>query len=252
MVRRNEVTSHRTAIFAAFRAAKSDLFEDPAHIRILNGICDDFGIPPDVEFDRVAFLARHINKSAPAIADSDILAASVKLGVSVAHVLAVKAVESAGKSFDDKGRPIILFEPHQFYKRTNGRFGVSGYSYPKWGDKPYPTSYDGRWTQLADAAAQDERAALESASWGLFQIMGFHWQSLGYTSVQEMTASMVASEAGQLDAMVRFIDKNGLADELRRCKAGDPETCRSFAMGYNGGGYAKNSYHSKLAKALAL
>lgn len=34
----------RAAIFAAFRAANPGLFDDPAKISILDGICDDFGI----------------------------------------------------------------------------------------------------------------------------------------------------------------------------------------------------------------
>lgn len=37
----------RAAIFAAFRTAKPDIFADPARISILDGICDDFGIPRD-------------------------------------------------------------------------------------------------------------------------------------------------------------------------------------------------------------
>lgn len=34
----------RAAIFAAFRAAKPGIFDDPVKISILDGICDDFGI----------------------------------------------------------------------------------------------------------------------------------------------------------------------------------------------------------------
>lgn len=37
----------RAAIFAAFRAAKPGLFDDPAWIKIVDGICEDAGIPPD-------------------------------------------------------------------------------------------------------------------------------------------------------------------------------------------------------------
>ena len=37
----------RAAIFAAFRAVKPDVFAEPAHITILDGICDDFGIARD-------------------------------------------------------------------------------------------------------------------------------------------------------------------------------------------------------------
>lgn len=37
----------RAGIFAAFRAAKPDVFSDPVRIAILDGICDDFGIARD-------------------------------------------------------------------------------------------------------------------------------------------------------------------------------------------------------------
>ncbi|MEN9924067.1 MAG: hypothetical protein RL268_193 [Pseudomonadota bacterium] len=37
----------RAAIFDAFRKAKPGIFDEPAHITILDGICDDFGIPRD-------------------------------------------------------------------------------------------------------------------------------------------------------------------------------------------------------------
>lgn len=213
-------------------------------------IASALGMTETVTHDRQEFLSRYVNTNAAAITNADIQAAADRLSVPVSHILMVRKVESGGKSFDDKGRPVILPEPHIFYRRTNGKYGVTSYSYPKWGDRPYPTSYDGRWTQLADMADNDETAALESVSWGLFQIMGFHWQALGYESVQDFAAQMAASEAGHLDSVVRFIEKNGLAPALRRCKAGDPESCRDFAKAYNGAGYEKNSYHRKMAEAL--
>lgn len=202
------------------------------------------------QFDRGEFLARYVNTNAPAITDADMQAAAARLSVPVSHIKMVRAVESGGKSFDDKGRPVILPEPHIFYRRTGGKFGVTAYSYPKWGDRSYPKSYDGRWTQLADMAEKDEAAALESASWGLFQIMGFHWQALGYVSVKDFAARMAKSEADHLDSVVRFIEKNGLAPAIRRCRAGDPDSCRDFAKAYNGAGYEKNAYHRKMADAL--
>lgn len=202
-------------------------------------------------FDRPAFLARYINTTAPAITAQDIADAAARLSVSPKHIEMVRQVESGGRSFDDSGRPVILFEPHIFHKRTGGQYSPSAYSYARWRDRPYPKSFDGRWTQMADAAGKDEQAALESASWGLFQIMGFHWQALGYPSVQDFTRRMAASEAEHLEAVVRFIEKNGLAPALRRCKAGDPDSCRDFAKGYNGAGYEANAYHRKMAEALA-
>lgn len=202
-------------------------------------------------FDRQDFLARYVNTHAPAITEDHITEAAKRLSVPPGHIRMLRTVESNGRSFDDKGRPVILFEPHVFHKRTQGKYGVTPYSYPKWGYKPYPSMMDGRWTQMADAAAKDEDAALESASWGLFQIMGFHWQDLGYSSVLDFTQRMTASEVEHLEAVVRFIEKNGLAPALRRCRAGDPESCREFAKGYNGGGYERNDYHTKMAGALS-
>lgn len=201
-------------------------------------------------FDRAKFLAQFVNTNAPAITDSDLAAAALRLGVTQKHLHMLRKVESGGKSFDDKGRPVILFEPHIFFKRLPWTGAETLFAYIKWGAKPYPKSYDGRWEQLADAAEHSEAAAIESASWGLWQIMGFHWKALGYASAHEFARSMVASEAGHLDALVRFIEKNGLAPKLRACRAGSPDSCRAFAKSFNGAGYERNKYHIKMAEAL--
>lgn len=212
---------------------------------------DDIVVAGSIAFDRAAFIARHANTRAPAIMPADIEAAASRLGVTPAQVTMVRKVESAARGFDERGRPVILFEPHVFHRRTAGRFGVTSFSYPRWGQKPYPRGFDARWDQLADAAERDEGAALESASWGLFQIMGWHWAALGYASVQEFCAAMTASEAGHLDALVRYITANELAPALRRCRPGNADSCREFARGYNGEAYERHGYHVKLAEALA-
>lgn len=204
-----------------------------------------------VLFDREEFLSRYVNQSAPAISTEDRNKAAARLGVSLRHIRAIEKVESNGKSFDDKGRPIILPEPHIFYRLTGGRYGVTPFSYPKWGTKPYPPSYDLRWQMLANMAEKDEDAALQSASIGLFQVMGFHYAVCGYDSPQAMWAGMTADEDDHLEAMVAFILAEGLDDELAACRAGDPDSCRAFCRGYNGPGYAKNNYHVKMARALS-
>lgn len=211
--------------------------------------CPDPGYKLPASF-REQFLARYINKHAPAITEADIESAAQRLGVTPAHIRMVRKVESGGKSFDDKGRPVILFEPHVFHRRTEGQFSPAPYSYAKWNAKPYPKSFDGRWTQMADAAAMDEQAALESASWGLFQIMGYHWPELGYESAREFTVRMAASESEHLEALVRFIKRNGMAEKLRQCRRGDPASCRAFARAYNGPAFDKNRYAEKMAAAL--
>lgn len=201
-------------------------------------------------FDRAAFLDRYINLQAAALTRLDRDAAATRLNVTVKHIEMLRTVESNGKSFDNSGRPVILFEPHIFHRRTDGLYSTTHFSYATRGEKPYPKLYDDRWNQLADAAAYDEDAALESASWGLFQVMGFHWESLGYDSVQDFTNRMVIGEVHHLEAMIRYIEINGLANELRACST-DPETCRPFARGYNGKGYESNNYHIKMARAMA-
>lgn len=51
-------------------------------------------------------------------------------------------------------------------------------------------------------------AVVESASWGLFRIMGFHWKALDYRSAVDFELQMGASEQMQPDAFVRFVEAN--------------------------------------------
>ncbi|NLC36068.1 MAG: N-acetylmuramidase family protein, partial [Alcaligenaceae bacterium] len=100
------------------------------------------------------------------------------------------------------------------------------------------------YTRLSVARQICEPAAYESASWGAFQIMGFHWQMLGYKSVQEMVADASRSEGAQLGQFVRFI----LADDALH-KALKARKWSAFARIYNGPAYADNLYDVKLARA---
>lgn len=206
--------------------------------------------PAEPPFDRVQFLARFVNLNAPRLTNTDIEAAAAALRCSVRHIRALLAVESGGASFGPEGRPVILFEPHIFHRRTDGRFSPSSFSYPKWDRTRYPKTQQARWEQMADAAARNRDAALESASWGLFQVMGYHWKALGYASAASFAESMKAGEAAQLHAMVNYVKAFGLDDELR---AGgmNADSWRAFARGYNGAGYAQNRYHELLAREMA-
>ena len=87
-------------------------------------------------------------------------------------------------------------------------------------------------------------AAIESASWGAFQIMGFHWSRLGYASAHAWLEAMRASEGHQLEAFVRFIEADrAIHNALRR------HDWRDFASRYNGPAFEKNDYDTKLAAA---
>jgi len=98
--------------------------------------------------------------------------------------------------------------------------------------------------RLQQAITLHASAAYESASWGAFQIMGYHWKTMGYASVDDFVAQMREGYAQHLGAFVRFIAADG---GLRLALLKKDWT--GFARRYNGPGYAKNAYDVKLAKA---
>ncbi len=178
------------------------------------------------------------------LSPQDFQNAANKLGVSVPHVKAVTEVESQGDGFLPDGRPKILFERHIFRKRLIEK-GVSVQNTPNDIVNAASGGYQGgvkEHDRLARAAAIDRDAALESASWGMFQIMGYHWKMLGYPSLQAFINAMYADEASQLDAFVRFIQADPRL--LRALKNQDWST---FAKIYNGP--ATQGYDVKLASA---
>ena len=172
-------------------------------------------------------------------------------GIEYAALRAVVEVEASGQGFVGNV-PKILFEPHIMHRlltrknyitiRNNLMKAHPSLCYPKWGTYKYGTVAS-QHDRLAKAAAFHRDTALESCSWGLGQVMGFHWKSLGYESLQAFVNAMYESEAKQLDAMIRFIKVNKLLDALKT------KNWTAFARGYNGAGFAKNAYHTKLAAA---
>ncbi len=173
-----------------------------------------------------------------------IATAAIAIGCDIAAIKTVIAVESSGGGFLEDRRPKILFERHVFSKRTGGRFdsGHPDISSPK------PGGYGGEAAQygrLERAIALDRRAALESASWGAFQIMGYHFEALKFADVDTFCFRMCQSEDDHLQAFAGFIKINHLADELR------DQNWKGFARGYNGPQYRKNKYDTKLADAYA-
>lgn len=136
----------------------------------------------------------------------DIDHAAKQLGVPVASIMAINEIESRGAGYFEDGRPVILFERHIMYRRLS----AAGYNaddlsmkYPRLVNK-LPGGYRGGWpeyTRLKSAQTIDHDIALESASWGQYQIMGFHWEALGYASVQAFVDAMHTSEAEQLAAL---------------------------------------------------
>lgn len=186
------------------------------------------------------------------IGDADFASAARGLGIELAALKAVYKVESNGKGFI--GNEVkILFEGHVFWQRLKRlgqrpealQQGNEDILYPKQDSSKYVGGL-GEHRRLARAEAIDHNAARESASWGLFQIMGYHWQALRYESVDEFVQLMGRHERDQLEAFCRFVTlkKDHSGRTLAELLAARDWT--GFAYAYNGSGYRKNAYDDKL------
>lgn len=186
-----------------------------------------------------------------ALLETDFQAAAARLGVSVAAVKAVATVESNGGGFLPDGRVKVQYEPHVMYRQLasnfdRGRADKELVAHPDLVAKKAGSyqSLDKEDKDMNRAAQLIDRAsALESASWGAFQIMGYHWKTLQYATIQGFINDQYTA-AGQLETFVRFI----LADP-RLVKALRARDWATFARIYNGPGYAANKYDTKLAAA---
>jgi N-acetylmuramidase/Putative peptidoglycan binding domain len=181
---------------------------------------------------------------------STIITEARKAGIEPAALLAVIEVESAGKFFalvDGRQEPLIRFEGHYFDRRLSeevrDKARDARLSSPLAGKIANPASQAARWAMLERASAFSRPAALESASWGIGQIMGSHWKSLGYQSVEAFVEIARSGAAGQVELLIRFIEKNGLLPVLNNCD------WAAFARRYNGPLYRRNAYDTKLAAA---
>lgn len=171
-------------------------------------------------------------------------AAADELGVPVAAVRAVAEVEVQGDATLPTGEPKILFERHYFRKFTGGKFNAThpDLSGPyKKGSYGAPSKQHAR---LAAAVKLNRDAALMSASWGMFQIMGANFKRAGYPTVQAFINEMYGGEAGQLRAFVNYIkNSKPLLAALRALN------WAKFAELYNGPSYRDNNYDKKMQGA---
>jgi len=148
---------------------------------------------------------------------------SDKKQLDVACALAVLCVESSGKGFEQNNsdRMIIRFENHKFWKfwgQHNPQQFRQHFRYSNnkvWRDHEWrrePTgewqSFHGRqpneWQVFEFARQLDEKAAILSISMGAPQIMGFHFQRIGYQSEVEMFDAFAHSIQGQVNGLFEF------------------------------------------------
>jgi hypothetical protein len=185
------------------------------------------------------------------LTDIDFKAAAGILKCDVPAVKAVAEVESSGSGFLSDGRVKILFEGHQFYKFTKGVYADSHPTicFKKWTKSFYAKGKTadirgaGELTRLAEAMALNRTAALLSASYGKFQIMGFNFAICHFITVEDFFNAMQVSEAEHLMAFCNYVKGNALDGVLKLHK------WKEFAFRYNGPEYKKNQYDTKLANA---
>ena len=178
------------------------------------------------------------------LTEQDFIEAASILGVEVAVIKCVTEVESKGGGYLPSRKPKILFESHLFNKVTTSKYLQShpNIASIKWdrtlykgGEKEYP--------RLEEAMALDEKAALCSASWGAFQILGSNHKACGFATVEEFVKANIESEKKQLLAFISFVKSNKLDVHLKN------KDWESFAKKYNGPGYLQNAYDTKLQDA---
>lgn len=190
------------------------------------------------------------------LSEQNLIDFSNQFNLELAVVKAVNEVESGGKGFLVDGRPKILFEGHIFWKQLEKRnidpriyanSSNENILFESYNRKYYAGGAE-EYNRLEKAAALGadksfNEAANCSASWGLFQIMGFNAVPIGYTSIDEFVVKMNENEGEHLKSFGMFLEENKLIEVLRS------KNWAKFALRYNGPAYKTNKYDEKLMRA---
>lgn len=186
----------------------------------------------------------------PRMTIDEIRASALANGYEAAAVYAVGQVEGSGDGFDDNGFPDILFERHIMYGLLVTK---KGQAYADSQAKLFPNivnpqrtptggygAFSAQGTRLDAATRIDRDCALQSCSWGRFQVLGKWYTLLGYKTVQDFVNDMCASEKKQMDVFLKYCQKVAPAAG-QALKALD---FKAFAIAYNG--KSTNGYAPKI------
>jgi hypothetical protein len=198
----------------------------------------------------------------PTLTREDIISEAQKWGLPPATLRAIILTESAGGGFLPSGQVKILYERHWMWRRLRARSmdpmplarsrpDLCG---PHW-DKQYYRAGAREYDRLAEVVAwasqhdpdhweSYKKASFEACSWGLGQVMGFHFDTQGFADIYAFKHFNEESEKNQLEVMLRFCRDNRLIHALR---GNDWE---AIALTYNGPGqkahYAEILEHNHL------
>ncbi len=184
------------------------------------------------------------------LTDEQLIEVAKKHNIEPAMLKAFAVVESSGDGFLPDGRPKILFEGHIFWRKLviagispqKYTAGNSDILYEVWDKSKYK---GGAWEydRLEKAMKIHKTAALKSASWGMFQLMGFNHKVCGYEIVEAFVDAMYESEAKHLEAVINFLKNNNFLQLFA------DKNYKAIASRYNGPKFAENQYDVKLEKA---
>jgi len=212
------------------------------------------------------------------VTKADIAAAATELKCDADLIYAIARQESAHSSFitlEGRQVPTILYERHWFRKLTSPKgkppspyekdhhricgpaYHLTGRLDPKDKKSPIvdkvtkaaPVDDDvygppglHQYQRLVEAYGLDKSAALQSASWGKFQIMGFNYKNAGFGDVFAFVKAMSTGDPAHIKAFLKFAKSNALLLEGLRTR-----NFEKIAEGHNGASwksinpnYAKN------------
>lgn len=187
-----------------------------------------------------------------------------KIELSLPVIKAIVTVESAGRGHLKDGRAKILFEGHKLWQwlekeNMDPKLSVKGNEdilYQKWTKAHYKGGAR-EYERLEKARKLNPKAAVYSASWGLFQILGENLTGFikgrKYKDHEEFEAKQHESEYFHFLDFLEFIKTKkvrgkALIDYVSEQNNGNYDW-ESFAYGYNGSGYKQNKYDTRMKAA---
>ena len=185
---------------------------------------------------------------------ADFVNAATELGIEAAAVHAVSMVESSGGGFDAKKRPVIRYENHIFRALTKARYDKSHPNLSAaYNSAQYKSTHrfggiqyaDEQWGLLDAAFSLAPNEAVMACSWGMFQVMGENYKSVGWTDLHQFVTDMFYSASQHLRAFLGYCRHAGLVPDLKT------HAWARFAQGYNGPSYRQNHYDTQLAHYFA-
>ena len=181
-------------------------------------------------------------------------------GIDVKLLKAIIAVEAGGSGFGLDAVLKIRFEVHLLlddYPGLNRWFKTEApvylnhyYKFPSYSTLWREVHTGNQWDEysaLLVAAFQIQNKAFEYASFGKFQICGFHFAKLGFSSALEMFTHMSQGDNNDTSVGLRFIKSDwNLLSALQQ------RDIDRFIRGYNGvSGDSVSIYRDRIESALS-